>query len=87
MATAGGDAGAWAVPLDSFAQLDAVGRLRLLMRQSTEATLAADMDALLLPALQQLPPEDRSEALQRCTVMPSADLSSADDRVCSTTET
>ena len=66
---AGGDAGAWAVPLESFAQLDAVGRLRLLMRQSTEATLAADVDALLMPALQQLPPEDRTEALQRYLVV------------------
>ena len=55
------------MPLDSFAELDAVGRLRLLMRQSTEETLAADVDALLLPALQQLPAAERTEALQRCT--------------------
>ncbi len=65
VAVAGGKGAAWAVPLDSYAELDAVGRLRLLMRQSTEETLAADVDALLLPALQQLPPEERNEALQR----------------------
>ena len=69
IAAAGGEGAAWAVPLDSFAELDAVGRLRLLMRQSTEETLAADVDALLLPALLQLPPEERTEALQRCPVL------------------
>jgi len=70
VSAAGGEAAAWAVPLDSFAELDAVGRLRLLMRQSTEQTLAADVDALLLPALQQLPPEERTEALQRFDCKP-----------------
>ena len=65
-ATAGGEGASWAVPLDSFVELDVVGRLRLLMRQSTEESLAADVEALLLPALQQLPREERTEALQRC---------------------
>ena len=54
------------MPLDSYSELDAVGRLRLLARQSTEATLEADIDALLLPALQQMPEEERAEALRRC---------------------
>ena len=55
------------MPLDSYSQLDAVGRMRLLMRQSTEATLEADIEALLLPALLQMPEEERAEAMQRCT--------------------
>jgi hypothetical protein len=62
---AGEGGGSWGVSLQSFAGLDNLGRLRLLVAESTPETLPLDVPQRVAPFLNRLPAGERASLLTR----------------------